>query len=162
MHKVLRFVVLFVALAAAALPRHPAGAQDNPGTVVALRAFLNAVAAKDYATAWSGFSAKTKALVVQSITEGQKELTADEIRKLLDTNDQRTQAGFWEHFRTSANSAALARLPMRAATAAGADGAVKVTAPSKAVATFLMYKEAGAWKVGWMETFFGGELPPKK
>jgi hypothetical protein len=28
--------------------------------------------------------------------------------------------------------------------------------------TILMYKEAGRWKVGWMETFFpGGKLPKK-
>jgi hypothetical protein len=78
MHKALRFAVLFVALAAAALPWRSAGAQDA-GAVVALRGFLVAVAAKDYASAWSGFSATTKNLVAQSIAEDHKMTAGEEV-----------------------------------------------------------------------------------
>ena len=157
MHKALRFAVLFVALTAAALPWRTAGAQDS-GAVVALRGFFVAVAAKDYASAWSGFSAKTKNLVAQSIAEDHK-MTADEVRKLLDSNDDSVQRGFWESFRNSVKPEVYVQLAMSPATAAGADGAVKVKAPSKEL-TFLMYKEASGWKVGWMETWFPGKQRP--
>ena len=125
MHKTLRFVVLFAALALATLPYRSASAQD-PGMVTALRGFLNAVAAKDYASAWSAFSAKTKDLLVQSIAAGDKSLTAGEIRQMLDTNDERTQRGFWDNFRTAAKPEFIAGLAMTPAAAAGADGGVKV------------------------------------
>jgi hypothetical protein len=58
-HKGLRFAVLLVALAAVATPWRAAGARDA-GTVVALRGFFVAVAAKDDAPAWSAFDLPAK------------------------------------------------------------------------------------------------------
>ena len=157
MRKALRFAVLFVALAAAALPWRSAGAQDS-GAVVTLRGFFVAVAAKDYASAWSAFSANTKNLLAQSIAEENK-MTVDEVRKLLDSNDDRVQRGFWDSFRTAAKPEVFTQLAMSPAAAAGADGAVKMKTSGKEI-TILMYKEAAKWKVGWMETFFPGKLRP--
>jgi hypothetical protein len=158
MHKVLRLAVVLVALTAAS-PWRAAGAQDA-GMVDALRAFFAAVAAKDYATAWSGFSAKTQTLVAQNIAASAN-LTAADVRKLLDANDDRIQRGFWDSFRGSSKPERFGQVTMTPGIVPLADGAVKLTVNGQDM-TFLMYKEAGGWKVGWMETFFPAGLPAKQ
>jgi hypothetical protein len=159
-NKALRAAFVLVALVAASSPWHAAGAQEA-APVVVLRGFFVAVAAKDYAPAWSAFSAKTQGWVAQSIA-GSANMTAAEVRKLLDSNDDRVQRGFWDSFRESSKPELFTQLAMSPAAAAGADGAVKLTVNGQQM-TFLMYQEAGGWKLGWMETFFpGGKLPAKK
>jgi hypothetical protein len=159
-NKAVRVAFVLVALVAAASPWHAAGAQDAQ-SAVALRAFFAAVAAKDYATAWSAFSAKTQGWVAQSIADSAN-MTAAEVRKLLDANDDRVQRGFWDSFRTSSKPERFAQVAMNPGIAPGGDGAVQLTVDGQQM-TVLMSKEAGGWKVGWMETFFPtGTLPAKK
>jgi hypothetical protein len=159
--KALRLAVLLLSLVAVASPWHAAVAQDA-GTVLVLRGFFAAVAARDYATAWAAFSAKTQNWVAQGIAES-AQMTVGEVRKLLDSNDERVQRGFWESFRESSKPEVLTQLGMTPATAPGADGAVRVTGANVKEMVILMYKEAGGWKVGWMETFFPtGKLPAQK
>jgi hypothetical protein len=151
---------VLVAWVAATAPWRAAGAQDAQA-VVALRAFFVAVAAKDYATAWSAFSAKTQGLVAQSIADSAN-MTAADVSQLLDSNDDRVQRGFWNSFRESAKPDVFAQLAMTPVAAPGAGSAVRVNGANVKEMTFLMYKEAGGWKVGWMESFFPKGVPPAK
>jgi hypothetical protein len=156
----MRLAVALLALAAVASSWRAAGAQDAQA-VVALRGFFVSVAAKDYAPAWSAFSAKTQAWVAQSIAESAS-MPVAEVRSLLDANDDRVQRGFWDSFRESSKPDVFTGMAMTPAAAPGADAAVKVNGANVKDMTILMYKEAGRWKVGWMETFFpGGKLPKK-
>lgn len=160
MNKSKRLAVVLLALVVAAAPWRAAGAQDAQA-VVALRAFFASVAAKDYAPAWSAFTSKTQNWVAQSIADSAN-MPVAEVRKLLDTNDDRVQRGFWDSFRDSSKPEAFLQTAMTLGTAPGGDAAVKVSGANVKDMAILMYKEAGGWKVGWMETFFpGGKLPKK-
>jgi hypothetical protein len=88
----MRLAVVLFALVVAAAPWRAAGAQDAQA-VVALRGFFVSVAAKDYAPAWSAFTAKTQNWVAESIADS-AHMPVAEVRKLLDTNDDRVQRGF--------------------------------------------------------------------
>ena len=154
MNKPVRLAVVLFALVAAASPWSAAGAQDAQA-VVALRGFFVSVAAQDYAPAWSALSAKSQGWIANAIADSAH-------RKLLDDNDSSVQRGFWDSFRESSKPEVFTQMAMTPAAAPGADADVTVSGANVKDMVILMYKEAGGWKVGWMETFFPGGKVPKK
>jgi hypothetical protein len=77
-----------------------------------------------------------------------------QVRALFDANDSRIDSGFWESFRTSSTAGNFAADTMTSQVSAdGSNAAVQVFSGGKSV-TIKMHREGGAWKVGWMETFF--------
>lgn len=131
-------------------------ADTDTASVSALRGFFSAVANKDYAGAWAAFTRHSQDMIVDNIASSEK-MSAQDVRKLMDDNDQRIRDGFWESFRQSSKPEEFINLPMASGGhRMDADDSVVISFSNGATATVLMYHEGGVWKVGWMETFFPG------
>ena len=155
MKPMFRWMMVILALLAAA----PSLAADT-GPVVALRTFFTDVTNQDYAPAWAAFTRRSQDGIVNSVASSEHRTPAD-VRKLFDTNDASIRAGFWESFRNSTQAATFVAVAMAPGGARnGSDDSVVMTLPNGNSATLLMYKEGGAWKVGWMETFFPDNKVP--
>lgn len=157
MKTLLRSLFLLSALSTFA----PAFATDTDSAPAsALRGFFTAVANKDYASAWAAFTRHSQEGIVKA-TADSEHMDIDEVRKLFITNDQSIRDGFWESFRQSSQAEKFINLAMASGgRQADADDSVVITLPNHNSATLLMYYEDGAWKVGWMETFFPGNKIP--
>jgi hypothetical protein len=148
MQVVLRTILAFIIFLNAA----PAAAASND-PAAALRAFLTSVDQKDYAAAWSDFTRSTQDAIVKSVANNEH-MDAAQVHSLFDANDSRIDAGFWDSFRKSSTAGALAQYGMTSDVFGnGANAEVRILTGGRTV-TIKMFLEVGAWKVGWMETFF--------
>jgi len=155
MKTMLRHVLLICVLSVSA----PVFAADS-ATVVALRTFFTNVTNKDYAAAWAGFTRRSQDGIVNSVADSEHMAAAD-VRKLFDTNDQSIQAGFWDSFRNSSQSATFVEVAMApGGTLNGSDDSVVMTLANGNTVSLQMFREGGVWKVGWMETFFPSNKVP--
>ena len=137
-----------------------APADADPGPVIALRAFFTAVVNGDDKTAWNLFTRHTQDGVVKSVAESEK-MDPKELRSMFDTADQRLHDGFWASFHSSSQAESFVSVQMDSSgPSKDAPGSVLISLPNGNTITMLMYREGGAWKVGWFETFFpSGSLP---
>lgn len=157
MRNALRHVLLITTLLVSA---HAFAADTGP--VIALRAFFTSVSQKDYAIAWATLSRKSQEGIVNSVADGEH-MAAPDVRKLFDTNDPSIDAGFWESFRQSSQSETFLQVAMvPGGSSNGSDGSAVITLANGGTVTMQMYREAGSWKVGWMETFFPSNKVPSQ
>lgn len=155
MKTLLRHALLICVLSVAT----PVFAADG-GPVVALRTFFTDVTKQDYAAAWAAFTRRSQDGIVNLVADSDH-MTAAEVRKLFDSNDQRIQAGFWESFRNSSQSATFVEVAMAPGGALnGSDDSVVMTLANGNTVSLQMFREGGVWKVGWMETFFPSNKAP--
>jgi len=138
-----------------------APADADPGPVIALRAFFTAVVNGDDKTAWNLFTRHTQDGVVKSVADSEK-MDPVELRAMFGSADQRLHDGFWASFHKSSQAETFLAVQMDSTgPSKDAPGSVLITYPNNAgTVTMLMYREGGAWKVGWFETFFpSGSIP---
>jgi len=138
----------------------PLTAPADAGPVIVLRAFFTAVVNGDDKTAWSLFTRHTQDGVVKSVADSEK-MDVTELRAMFDSADQRLHDGFWASFRSSSQAESFVSVQMNSTgPSKDAPGSVLITFPNGNTVSMLMYREGGAWKVGWFETFFpSGALP---
>lgn len=142
----LRIVAILALLVLSTIPSRAAGGATPAGAV---KAFFEAVAARQYATAWGYLTQDSKRLICEDLAKAQ-EVDASDIRALFDRNDPRVQSGFWEPFRQETRSDVMAACTYMARAVNGNRAQVGVLGHD---AVFLVFKENGKWKFGLMETF---------
>jgi len=136
-------------------------ADADAGPVIALRAFFTAVVNGDDKGAWGLFSRHTKDGIVKSVADSEH-MDKAEVRKLFDSAAPQLHEGFWASFHSSSQAETFVSVQMDSTgPSKDAPGSVLITMPNGSSVTMLMYREGGAWKVGWFETFFpGGAVVP--
>lgn len=112
--------------------------------------WVRAVVGKDYATAWALLSAHSQDAIVTSIASDEK-MDANDVRALFEKNDPRIVSGFWTSFRHAAK--ALRQLTDVPATVSSNDGTLAIVQFNGYPKQWKCFRENGAWKVGYMETF---------
>jgi hypothetical protein len=135
----------------------PVAAQPDTTTIAATpQRFYLAVAASDFATAWSLLTEHSKSQL-SSLVADEAKMTADAVRQMFDANDARLQGGFW---------AALARDPAVKNLASAPfsyqgerpEGGFTVQAGLPGGETLrLVVKDESGYKYGLAESFGIGE-----
>lgn len=156
MKRILYSLALLSLLALA--PLASADTNADTGPVIALRAFFTAVVKDDAGASWVLFTRRTQDGVVKSVADSEH-MDPAAVRRLFDTADLSIRDGFWKSFHQSSQAESFIGVQMSSqGPANGADGSVLITMPNGNQATVLMFREGGAWKVGWFETFFPNGL----
>lgn len=148
----LRSLALSIAvwLIASSTPALAQTASPPPDAADVTYQWVQAVADQDYSTAWALLTVKSQDYIVNAVANDQK-LDPAEVRVLFDRTDPSIVAGFWTSFRKSASL--LPKL-------AGANPSVVSSHGDVAIVQFygynqqwMCFREAGGWRVGFIETF---------
>ncbi len=125
----------------------PAQAQDPAHAV---KAFFQAVSARDYGQAWGLLSSASQNRIVTMVARDE-EMSTEAVRRLFETRDPSICAGFWDPFRTSSHSEVLAGRTFTSGQVAGNRGSVRMEGNNEQ--NFVTVLEEGSWRFGLMETF---------
>jgi hypothetical protein len=123
-------------------------APDMADAATIAHQWVQAVADRDYSTAWALLSARSQRQIVSTIADSEK-LDPSDVRARFDRADQTVVAGFWTSFRTASSVSSLATV---SATVVSSDGDTALVQFNGYPRRWKCYREAGGWRVGLVET----------
>lgn len=121
-----------------------------PDAAAIAHQWIQAVVDQEYSTAWALLTARSQDYIVNQVASDEK-LDPAEVRALFNRTDQSVVSGFWTSFRKSGS--ALLSLATVNASVVSSDGDTAVVAFSGYTKQWKCYREAGGWRVGFVETF---------
>jgi hypothetical protein len=125
----------------------PAQAQKDPAQAV--KAFFQAVSARDYGRAWNLLSSTSQNRIVNMVANDEK-MSTEAVRRLFETHDPSICTGFWDSFRASSHSEILAGRTFITGQVVGNRGSVRMQENNEQ--NFVTVLEKGSWRFGMMES----------